>query len=85
MFGPAPIPIVPRSDFSKSRLTTEQCRDLWRIVGPSAAMNLDRAPLWKVIVMAYFEGLMHGAGIEAERHTIQRLKAEETSDERFTV
>jgi hypothetical protein len=65
--GPCSIPLVPRGDFSKLRLTTEQLDTIWRIVGPSATINLAKNPLWIVICMAYIEGLNHGHGLEEER------------------
>ena len=64
--GPCSIPLVPRGDFSKLRLSDSQLDIIWRIVGPSATINLARNPLWIVICMAYIEGLNHGHGLEEE-------------------
>lgn len=74
--GPGAVPTVPVTDFSRVPLCDAELRQLWNIVGPTVERNLDRAPLWKVITAVYFEGLMHGAGLEAERHTIAKLKDE---------
>lgn len=76
------IPLVPIGDFTKCPLTSAELEQLWRITGPSAALNLRSNPLWRVITMAYFEGLMHGAGLEAERHRIhnEQIKDQGWSD-----
>lgn len=58
------IPIVKVSDFSKARFSEDELKSMWEIVGPSVHRNLSQnLELWKVITMAYFEGLMHGSGI----------------------
>ena len=36
---------------------------VWGIVGPSVERNMRALPLWKVIAMAYVEGLQHGAAL----------------------
>jgi hypothetical protein len=77
--GPS-IPVVPIGDFTKRPLTTAELETLWRITGPSAALNLRSNPLWRVIAMAYFEGLMHGAQLEAERHPIQKIQQSEPKE-----
>ena len=59
-FGP-PIELVPITQFSKMRLTSEQWADAWRLCGPSAEKNMQRLELWQVIASAYLEGLSHGA------------------------
>jgi hypothetical protein len=66
-FGPS-VPIVPYGDFSSMPITREQFADLWWLCGPSAARNMLRLELWQVIASAYFEGLIHGAGMEREKH-----------------
>lgn len=67
-FGP-PIPVVPIGDFSKTRLSDDDLASLWWLCGPSAAQNMRGLEMWKVIAMAYYEGLNHGSGIVAERQT----------------
>ena len=69
--GPA-IPLVPVSDFSKTRLTDEQWRNAWKICGPSVERNFDRRKgqhleLWQVITAAYLEGLHHGSAAALSR------------------
>lgn len=61
--GPVSVPGVPVSDFSRIPGSRETWHSLWQIVGPSAARNLERNPLWVVIAAAYYEGLQHGAAL----------------------
>jgi hypothetical protein len=60
--GPALAEMPPGKDFSKLPPGV-RLEDAWQVVGPSVEKNMGRAPLWRVIAMAYVEGLMHGAGI----------------------
>lgn len=60
--GPS-APVVPFSHFSKIRLKESEWEALWSVCGPSVARNLGHTELWKVIAMAYLEGLNHGAGL----------------------
>jgi hypothetical protein len=76
--GP-PFPLVSIKDFNRFPLKEADLRHLWEITGPSAALNLRSNPLWRVIAMAYFEGLMHGAVLEKERHPLQNLDSMETA------
>lgn len=72
-FGPR-IPIVKSNDFSHYKFEHGELERIWEIVGPSAVLNMRRTPithLWKVITMAYLEGLHHGSEIEKERHAKQ--------------
>ena len=61
--GPCAVEILGSSAFQRIHISDDDWVNLWKIVGPSASRNLDRLPLWKVIVCAYFEGLHHGAGL----------------------
>lgn len=63
--GPAAVPVVPISQFRRSRAIDMQA--VWQIVGPAAEKNLDRLPLWQVIAAAYVEGLHHGAELAQEQ------------------
>jgi len=63
--GRSAIPVVPITDFTKAKFTEEQFNEIWSIVGVSAEKNLNTCPLWKVICMAYIEGLNHGAGLKS--------------------
>lgn len=64
-FGPCTIPNTGPLD--KLRLSREQLMNAWRLVGPSASRNIEKLPLWKVIVCAYVEGLHHGAEVTKEK------------------
>ena len=55
--GPA-VKLVPIRHFQ--RLTRSDMTVAWQIVGPSAALNLRRYPLWMTIAAAYAEGVEHG-------------------------
>ena len=63
--GPS-VPVVPYPHFSKIRLKEPEWEALWSVCGPTAARNLPHLELWKVIAMAYLEGLNHGAGLARE-------------------
>lgn len=69
------IPLVPIGDFGSMPLTHQQWLDLWSVCGPSAQRNMahtTRRPpleLWQVITAAYFEGLIHGAGLAEDGYT----------------
>lgn len=65
-FGP-PIDAVPITHFSKTKLTSEQFADAWRLCGPSVERNMERLEIWQVIASAYLEGLSHGHDIATER------------------
>ena len=64
-FGPS-IEQVPRKDFSKVRVETKDLEDVWsRIIGPSVEVNLGQGlDMWKVITLAYLEGLSHGSALK---------------------
>lgn len=68
--GPRSIPTVPIQKFTKIRNAEihKQIEELWSIIGPSAELNLARLPLWKVITMAYIEGVMHGSQMKEEQN-----------------
>lgn len=57
--GPHVVERVPLSHFS--RFKRSDLDAAWNLIGPSVEMNIDRAPIWKVITAAYLEGLLHGA------------------------
>lgn len=63
-FGPTSVPIVPVSHFT--RFKSSDLDEVWRIIGPSVALNINQGPIWKVITAAYLEGLLHGAGLQEE-------------------
>jgi hypothetical protein len=63
-FGPE-MPLVPIGDFSKLSITEKDLEAAWGICGPSADRNMQRKlQLWQVIVIAYLEGLNHGASLQ---------------------
>lgn len=64
--GPSAVPVVPMKHFTRNAVTKSDLASVWKIVGPSAQLNLERLPLWQVIAMAYVEGLNHGSGLQAE-------------------
>ncbi len=71
--GPNTIPIVPVKDFNKARNINgksfdETLKEMWDIIGPSVDLNLHKLPLWKVITMAYFEGVVHGSQMIEEEN-----------------
>ena len=70
------FPTVSVKDFSKMRLTREQWRDAWTIVGPSVERNFDKGPLWITITAAYLEGLSHGYALALDH---ERAKADTPS------
>lgn len=63
-FGPS-IEFVPRKDFHSVRLETKDLEDVWsRIIGPTAEKNIGQGlDMWKVITLAYLEGLSHGPAL----------------------
>lgn len=60
--GPFLAEMPPGKDFTKLPAGV-RLEDAWQVVGPSVERNMSRAPLWRVIAMAYVEGLIHGAAI----------------------
>lgn len=67
LIGPSTLPVVPMKDFS--RITAEKpLLDAWILVGPSVSHNIEKLPIWKVIAMAYLEGLEHGSSLERSKH-----------------
>lgn len=56
------VEMPPASHFTRLNGKVD-LHDVWKIVGPSVARNVHSLPLWKVIAMAYLEGLQHGAAM----------------------
>jgi len=65
--GSPHVPIVPVAHFDK--IPTKYLEEVWPIIGPSVAYNIESMPLWKVIAAAYCEGLNHGSAIGKENTT----------------
>ncbi len=65
ILGSPNVPIVPYDNFSK--LPVKQLAEVWPIIGPSVARNIENLPLWQVIAAAYCEGLNHGHAIGLEK------------------
>ena len=61
--GPV-VDVAPIRDFTRCRNAAIEAA--WQLVGPSARLNLDRQPIWRVIAAAYLEGVNHGVGIATE-------------------
>lgn len=66
----API-AIDEVKLSKLHIKTEDLEKLWAITGATSEKNLVKLPLWKVICIAYLEGLHHGAGVEREKHDLK--------------
>jgi hypothetical protein len=62
--GPGKYEICKISRFSRFKKT--ELYAAWRLIGPSADLNLNKGPIWKVIAAAYLEGLHHGSSIQEE-------------------
>lgn len=56
------VDMPPGSEFSKLPRGVD-LGAIWGVVGPSVERNMRSLPLWKVIAMAYVEGLQHGAAL----------------------
>ena len=59
--GPIAVPLVAVRDFHRFPRDIN-FEEVWHIVGPSAAKNLVKCPLWIVICAAYLEGIQHAQG-----------------------
>jgi hypothetical protein len=59
-------PMVPFGDFNKVRLSDEQLREAWTIVGPTVEKNAN-LPLWELLTVVYLDGLQIGYGIAEKR------------------
>jgi hypothetical protein len=65
ILGSPHVPVVPFSDFDT--IPSKHLEEVWSIVGPSVARNIENLPLWKVIAAAYCEGLLHGHAMGKEQ------------------
>jgi hypothetical protein len=66
IIGP-PIDPYPVAAWSKSKAFGNiDWEMLWRICGSTVEKHIQIMPMWKVFVAVYFEGLMHGAGVQKD-------------------
>ncbi len=68
-FGPRTVPSVPITQFKKYEIAVSKLEEVWELIAPSFELNVNRLPLWKVITMAYLEGVLHGSQMKEEEMT----------------